>query len=58
MFLLCFLDNIIYGEKGKHVVISWTTKGDRPNYNVAFNQLSNQTDDLIYAERRLPKKLG
>ena len=43
-------------EKGKHVVISWTTKGDRPNYNVAFNQLSNQTDDLIYAEGILQKK--
>jgi hypothetical protein len=57
MFLLCFLDNIIYGEKGKHVVISWTTKVERPNYNVAFNKLSNQTDDLIYAEGILQKKL-
>jgi hypothetical protein len=55
MLLLCFLENIIYGEKDKHVVISWTTKVDRSNYNVAFNQLSNQTDDLIYDEGILKK---
>ena len=55
MFLFCFVDNLIYGEEGKSVVISWTTKVDQPNYNVAFNQLSNQTDDLIYAEGILQK---
>jgi hypothetical protein len=43
----CFVDNLIYVEEGKSVVISWTTKVDQPNYNVAFNQLSNHTDDLI-----------
>ena len=55
MFLFCFLDNLIYVEEGKSVVISWTTKVDRSRYNVSFNQLSNQTDDLIYAEGILQK---
>jgi len=55
MFLFCFLDNIIYVEEGKNGNISWITKVDRSRYNVAFNQLSNQTDDLIYAEGVLKK---
>ena len=55
MFLFCFVDNLIYGEEGTSVVISWTTKVDQPKYNVAFNQLSNQTDDLIYADGKLQK---
>ena len=55
MFLLCFVDNLIYGEEGKRVVISWITKVNRTSYNVAFNQLSNQTDDLIYADGVLQK---
>ncbi len=55
IFLLCFADNLIYVEEGKSVVISWTTKVDQPNYNVVFNQLSNQTDDLIYAQGILQK---
>ena len=53
--MFCFVDNLIYSEEGKSVVISWTNKIDQPNYNVAFNQLSNQTDDLIYAEGILQK---
>ena len=55
--MFCFADNLIYVEEGKSVVISWTTKVDQPNsnYNVAFKQLSNQTDDLIYAEGILQK---
>jgi len=55
MFLLCFVDNIIYGEEGKHVVISWITKVNRTRYNVAFNPLSHQTDDLIYVVGKLQK---
>jgi hypothetical protein len=45
----------VYVEEGKSVVISWTTKVDQPNYNVVLNQLSNQTDDLIYAQGILQK---
>ena len=56
IYFFCFVDNLIYVEEGKSVVISWTTKVDQPNYNVAFNQLSNHTDDLIYAEGILQKK--
>ena len=55
MFLFCFLDNIIDVEEGKHAIISWITKVHRTKYNVAFNQLSSQTDDLIYAEGKLQK---
>jgi hypothetical protein len=55
IFLLCFADNLIYAEEGKSVVISWTTKVDQPNNKVVFNQLSNQTDDLIYAQGILQK---
>ena len=57
MFLFCFLDNIIYVEEGKDGDISWNTKVpvDGSNYSVEFNQLSNQTDDLIYAEGILQK---
>jgi hypothetical protein len=56
-FLVAILvSNIhIYVEEGKSVVISWTTKVDQPNYNVVFNQLSSQTDDLIYAQGILQK---
>ena len=57
MFLFCFLDNIIYVEEGKDGDISWNTTVpvDGSKYNIAFNQLSNQTDDLIYAEGILQK---
>ena len=55
MFLFCFVDNIIFGEEGKDVVISWITKVNQSRYNVTFNQLSNQTDDLIYAKGVLQK---
>jgi hypothetical protein len=55
MFLFCFLDNLIYVEEGKDGDISWNTEVDGSNYNVAFNQLANQTDDLIYAEGILQK---
>ena len=56
IFFFCFVDNPIYVEEGKYVAISWTTKVDQPNYNVVFNQLSNQTDDLIYAQGILQNK--
>jgi hypothetical protein len=53
--LFCFADNLIYVEERKFVAISWTTKVDQPNYKVVFNQLSSQTDDLIYAQGILQK---
>ena len=55
IFLFCFADNLIYVEEGKSVNISWTNKVNLSSYNVAFNQLSNQTDDLIYVEGILQK---
>jgi hypothetical protein len=57
MFLFCFLDNIIYVEEGTDGDISWNTKVpvDGTNYSVEFHQLSNQTDDLIYASGILQK---
>jgi len=55
MFLLCFLDNIIYLEEGKNGNISWNTTVKRPQYNVTFNQLSNQTNDIIYTKGVLKK---
>ena len=57
MFLFCFLDNIIYVEEGKDGDISWNTTVpvNGSSYSVEFNQLSNQTDDLIYAEGILQK---
>ena len=53
--MFCFADNLIYVEEGKSIVISWITKVDQSNYKVVFNQLSNQTDDLIYAQGILQK---
>jgi len=55
MFLFCFLDNIIYVEEGKNGNISWIAEENPLKYDIAFNQLSNSTDDLIYVEGVLQK---
>ena len=57
IFLFCFLDNIIYVEEDTDGVISWNTTMpvDGSNYSVEFIDLSNHTDDIIYAEGILQK---